>query len=149
MAYYAPIVEMKPLRKTAVIQWVESASIDEVNPVKQSENSMSKNKEEAIRKMQYEISRLCGEYILALSDRKKARAAQLKHEFDQASDQLRRLEQNLQSENMPKQLMAPKSKQSPNSSKIKSSPSASSKSIKSPPPQKTRTKLRGSRQPKK
>ena len=97
---------------------------------------MSKNKEEAIRKMQYEISRLCGEYILALSDRKKARATQLKHEFDQASDQLRRLEQNLQSENMPKQLMAPKSKQSPNSSKIKSSPSASSKSIKSPPPKK-------------
>ena len=101
---------------------------------------MSKNKEEAIRKMQYEISRLCGEYILALSDRKKAKAAQLKHEFDQASDQLRRLEQNLQSENMPKQLMAPRSKQSPNSSKIKSSPFASSKSIKSPPPKKNANK---------
>ena len=59
---------------------------------------MSKNRDDVIRKLEYETSRLLGEHILAKSDGEMAKAEQLKREFEQVKEQLRRLEQNEPSE---------------------------------------------------
>ena len=105
---------------------------------------MSKNRDDVIRELQYETSRLLGEYVLALSDGNKEKANQLKREFDQACAQLKRLEQNEPPEETIKLLSESASKKLPEAPPkplIESTPKSA--------PKKAPTKLRGPSQPKK
>lgn len=105
---------------------------------------MSKNRDDVIRELQYETSRLAGEYVLALSDGNKKKAEQLKREFEQAKEQLRRLEQNKPPEETIKLLSGSASKKLPEAPPkplIESTPKSA--------PKKAPTKLRGPSQPKK
>ena len=105
---------------------------------------MSKNRDDVIRELQYETSRLLGEYVLALSDGNKEKANQLKREFDQACAQLKRLEQNEPPEETIKLLSESASKKLPEAPPkplIESTPKSA--------PKKAPTKLREPSQPKK